>query len=155
MLCRLMQLAVVAVSVCGIAVGFWIIPSWGKAIIGANPEFSAWYWPWLVFSWIVGLPCFAVLIFIWKVAVAIKQEAVFTLLTAKWIKTASILIFVDVAVFFCGNVLFVCLNMSHPGILLASMLADILAVSLGLLAAILSRYITKAAALQEVSEGMI
>jgi hypothetical protein len=89
-LCLIIRIAVISVAVCGVVIGFFIIPSWGKEIVNANPEFSGWYWPWLIFAWIVGLPCFAVLYYVWKVAFAIKHETVFTLQTAKCIKAAAL-----------------------------------------------------------------
>ncbi|MCL1803963.1 MAG: DUF2975 domain-containing protein [Eubacteriaceae bacterium] len=154
-LCALMRIAVIAVALCGIAIGTWVIPSLGSAIVAANPEFADWYFSWLVFAWAVGLPCFAVLLFVWKVALAIKQDTVFTLQTAKWIKAGSIIVFCDAGLFFIGNIALLLMNKNHMGILFVSLLADILALSFGLLAAVLSRYITKAAALQEVNDAMI
>ena len=154
-LCYLIRFAVIATAACALFIALFIIPSWGSSIADANPEFSGWYLPWLVFIWIASLPCFAILIFIWKVSGAINRDEVFTLRTAKWIKTSAVLLFIDAGFFFIGNVVFLLLNMSHPGILLLSMLGNIFAIALALLAAVLSRYITKAAELQEVSEGMI
>lgn len=154
-LCYLIRFAVIATAACALFITLFIVPSWGSSIADVNPELSGWYLPWLIFIWIASIPCFAILIFIWKVSGAIKREEVFTIKTAKWIKTSAILLFVNAGFFFAGNILFLFLNMSHPGILLLSMVGDIFAIALALLAAVLSRYITKAAELQEVSEGMI
>jgi len=154
-LCYLIRFAVIATAACAFVIALFIIPSWGSSLVEANPEFAGWYIPWLVFIWAASIPCFTILIFIWKVSGAIKCEEVFMLKTAKWIKTSAVFLFADAGFFFVGNVIFLLLNMSHPGILLLSMLGDIFAIALALLAAVLSRYITKAAELQEVSEGMI
>jgi hypothetical protein len=131
------------------------LPSWGAGIVIVNPEYESWYTPWLVFLWIVVLPCFAILVFVWKVSGAIKREQVFTMITAKWIKTAAGLLFLAVGFLFAGNVIFVLIGKSHPGILILSLFADIFGLSSAILAAVLSRYITKAAVLQEDSEGTI
>ena len=155
MLCRLIRLAVLATAVCALFILLFIIPSWGTSIVEVNPEVSNRYLPWLVFIWIAALPCFAILIYIWKVSGAIKCEEVFTLRTAKWIKISAVLLFSDAAFFFIGNAILLLVNMSHPGILLLSMLGNIFVIALALLAAVLSRYITKAAALQEESECTI
>ena len=61
----------------------------------------------------------------------------------------------DAALLFVGNVVLLLLNMNHPGILLLSVIGDIFIIALALLAAVLSRYLTKAAILQEESEGTI
>ena len=153
-LCYLIRFAVIATAACALFIALFIVPSWGSSI-DANPEFSGWYLPWLVFIWIASLPCFAILVFIWKVSGAINRDEVFTLRTAKWIKTSAALLFADAGFFFIGNVAFLLFNVSHPGILLISMLGNIFVIALALLAAVLSRYITKAAELQEVSEGII
>jgi hypothetical protein len=83
------------------------------------------------------------------------RDEVFTLTVARWIRTSAVLLFADVAFFFAGNLALFALKMSHPGIVLCSLLIDIIGIALALGAAVLSRYITKAAALQEESEGTI
>jgi len=154
-LCLLIRVAVLATAVCALFIILFIVPSWGNSLVGDYPEFSGWYVPWLSFIWAASIPCFAILVFVWRVSDAIKMDEVFTLRTAGWIKMGAILLFADAAFFFIGNILFLLLDMSHPGVLLVSTLGDIFAIALALLAAVLSRYITKAAELQEVSEGMI
>ena len=154
-LCYLIRFAVIVTAACALFIALFIIPSWGSSVADSNPDFSGWYLPWLIFIWMASLPCFAILVFIWKVSGAIKREEVFTFTTANWVKTSAVLLFADAGFFFAGNVVFLLLNMSHLGILLLSMLGNIFVIALALLAAVLSRYITKAAQLQEVSEGTI
>jgi hypothetical protein len=152
---NLMRIAVIAAAVSGLFLCTYVIPSWGRGIISENPEFSGWFWPWLVFIWLVTLPCFAVLVFVWKVSGAVMRDTVFTFLTAKWVKAGAVLLLSDAALLFIGNVILLLIGMNHPGILLMSVIGDIFIVALALLAAVLSRYLTKAAVLQEESEGTI
>lgn len=152
---NLMRVLVIAAAICGLFLCLYVIPSWGRSIIYSNPEFNSWFWPWLVFAWLVSLPCFAILVFVWKVSVAVIHETVFTYQTAKWVKMGAILLLSDVILLFVGNIVLLLLNMNHPGILLLSVIADIFAVALALLASVLSRYLTKAAVLQEESEGTL
>lgn len=152
---KLMHASVIAAAICGLIICAFVIPFWGEEIIVANPEFGNWFWPWLIFAWIIAVPCFVILIFIWKVSSAVINETVFTIKTARWVKTGAVLLFCDVALLFFGNVILFLCNMNHPGILLLSLIAVIFAVALALLAAVLSRYITKAAILQEESEGTL
>jgi hypothetical protein len=133
----------------------YVIPSWGRGIIVTNPEFGGWFWPWLIFAWLVALPCYAILVFVWKVSGSVMSETVFTFQTAKWVKTGAVLLLSDAVFLFAGNIVLLLLNMNHPGILLLSVIGDIFAVALALLAAVLSRYLTKAAVLQEESEGTL
>ena len=151
----LMRISVIATAICGLFLCFYVIPSWGGSIINANPEFNGWFWPWLIFAWLAALPCFAVLFFVWKVSGAVMQETVFTVLTAKWVKMGAVLLFSDAAFLFIGNIALLFLNMNHPGILLLFIIGDIFTIALALLAAALSRYLTKAAVLQEESEGTL
>jgi len=152
---NLIRISVIAVAISGLFLCFYVIPIWGRSIISANPEFTHWFLPWLIFTWVVALPCFAVLIYIWKVSGAVIQETVFTDITAKWVRMGAILLMADAALVFLGNVVLFMLNMNHPGLVLVCILGDIFVVALALLAAVLSRYITKAAVLQEESEGTL
>lgn len=151
----LMRVSVLAASICGVFLCLYIIPSWGEGIIYANPEFSGWFWPWLIFAWGVALPCFAVLVFVWKVSGAVTKDTVFTFLTAKWVKKGAVLLLFDAALLFVGNVILLLLGMNHPGMLLLSIIGDIFVVASALLASVLSRYLTKASVLQEETEGTI
>lgn len=151
----LMRISVIAVALSGLFLCAYVIPSWGQSIVNAYPELGGWYRPWLVFEWLVAIPCFAVLVYVWKVSDAVMKDTVFTMLTAKWVKMGSVLLLLDAALLFVGNVILLLAGMSHPGILLMSVIGDIFIVGLALLAAVLSRYLTKAAILQEESEGTI
>ncbi|MBA4385593.1 MAG: hypothetical protein C0410_12715 [Anaerolinea sp.] len=151
----LMRISVIAAAICSLFLCLYVIPSLGQSIIVKNPEFSSWFWPWLVFTWLVALPCFAILVFVWKVSGAVMGETVFTLQTAKWVKMGAVLLLSDAAFVFVGNVLLLLLNMNHPGILLLSVMGVIFVIALALLASVLSRYLTKAAILQEESEGTL
>ena len=152
---NLMRISVIAAALSGLFLCINVIPSLGESIIHANPEFNGWFWPWLVFAWLLALPCFILLVYIWKVSGAVMQETVFTLLTAKRVKMGAVLLFSDAALLFIGNVVLLFIDMNHPGILLISVIGDIFVVALALLAAVLSRYLTKAAILQEESEGTL
>ena len=150
-----MRVSVIAVALSGLFLCIYVIPNWGWNIIRANPEFSGWYWPWLLFAWAVALPCFAVLVFVWKVSGAVMKDTVFTFLTAKWVKMGAVLLLFDAALLFIGNVILLFLGMNHPGMLLLSVIGDIFIVASALLASVLSRYLTKASVLQEETEGTI
>ncbi|OQB20507.1 MAG: hypothetical protein BWY11_02347 [Firmicutes bacterium ADurb.Bin182] len=151
----LMRISVAAVIISGLFLCLYVVPAWGRSIIDANPEFSGWYWPWLIFAWLIALPCFAVLVFVWKVSGAVTNDTVFTVLTAKWVKAGAVLLLYDAVLLFTGNIVLLLLDMNHPGFLLLSVIGVIFIVALALLAAVLSRYLTKAAVLQEESEGTI
>lgn len=152
---RLMRISVIAAAICGLYLCGAAIPSLGEGLISTYPEFASWFWPWLIFAWAVAAPCFIILIYIWKVSGAVTHETVFTMQTAKWVKTGAILMLCDAGFLFIGNFVLLLCHMNHPGMMLLFGVAVIFAVVLALLAAVLSRYLTKAAMLQEESEGTL
>ena len=151
----LMRISTIAAGLCGLFLCTFILPSGGQDLIQANPELGEWFWPWLIFAWLFSLPCFAILVYIWKVSDAVIGETVFTIKTAGWVKTGAVLLLCDTAFAFIGNIVLLVLNMSHPGVLLFCTIGSIFALALALLAAVLSRYLTKATILQEESEGTL
>jgi hypothetical protein len=154
-LCVWVRVAVLATAICGLVVCGYIVPFWGAETAHSSPELERYFLPWLILIWAAVIPVIAVLVFVWKVSTAIATESVFTAKTAKWIHASAVLLFCDVGLFFVGNIIFVQMQISHPGIFLLSLLVDILGVALAVLAAVLSRYITKAAELQDAMDGTI
>jgi hypothetical protein len=157
----LVHLAVISMFVCGI-----VLFAGALFFLGIDFEYEGgnldWAWNldwvylvWLIFLGITALPCVGVLFLGWKVAGAISRDEAFTMKVAGWIKTAAILIFASVGIFFAGNCLFAILNMHHLGVILLSFLIEIAGIAVAIVAATLSRYVTKAALLQEEVEGTI
>ena len=110
---------------------------------------------WCGFLILAAVPCFAVLVLVWRVSTAIKNDAVFTVAAARTIGAATTWLCADAAFIFAGTVVLTAMNINHPGPMLAALLAVLALTAFGLLAAVLSRYIARAADLQEVSEGTI
>ena len=154
-LSNMIRAAVIAVTLCGIAGCLYILPSTGTNLAVKNPGLAHCYYPWLIFLWIAAIPCFAILIVVWKVSSSVKQEAVFTYKTARRVKISAVLLFGDTCFFIAGNTVFLLLGMSHPFVLLISLFIAAFGVSLAILAATLSRFLTKAAVLQEEADSTI
>lgn len=154
-LCLWIRLAAIIVAVCALIIYGFILPTLGQDIAAANPEYALWYWPWLIFLWLMALPVAAIIVYVWKVSAAVKQDEVFTLKTARWVKNSAVLLFADAAFFLLGNIVFSFLADHSPGIMLLALFISMFALVLALLAAVLSRYIIKAAQLQEENEGTI
>lgn len=154
-LCLIMRATVISVAISLLFLCGYLFPSWGIDIATANPEFAHWYWPWITLLWASSILCYCVLVYIWKVSGAVEREEVFTVKTAKWVKAGALLVFADVGLFFVCNLLFWLIGINHPGIMLLSVIVDLFAITLAVLAAVLSRYLTQAAVLQEESEGTI
>jgi hypothetical protein len=154
-LCKLLRAAVIAAAICGVIVCAVILPSVGRSFAYWYPEFAHAYVPWLVFLWIAALPVFAVIALVWKASAAVGSDRVFTIETARLVKHGTVLILSDTIYFCFGNVLLLLLGMNHPAVVLASFFIGVLGMSLAAMAAVLARYLTKAAALQEEVDGTI
>ena len=151
-LSKWLKLVLLGMGVCGLAVYFLIVPSLGDSLRGEYPEFADRYWPWLIFIWVSGIPCYAVLVLGWRIAERIGQDASFTMANARALGLISRLAAGDAAFVFLGNLALLFLNMSHPGVALLSLLVVFAGAAAAVAAAALSHLVRKAAALQEEND---
>jgi hypothetical protein len=149
------RIAVIIVVLCGGVACFYFLPSFGTNLTTRFPEYADFYYPWLIFLWIAAAPCFFFLALVWKLSTVIKREQVFTHKTAQLVKTYALILSADVIFFVMGNIVFLLLDMNHPVVLLLSVIIAIFGLALAVLVATLSRYLTKAAALQEEVDSTI
>ena len=147
----------IKVILIGVAIGgliglTLIIPSLGQDMVAENPEMKNRYIPWLCFAWAVGIPCFTALVFGWKIATNIGKDRSFSYDNARYLKLIAYLAAGDSAFFFLMNIVMIFAGMSHPGVLLASLIITFIGVAIAVAAAALSHLVRKAAALQEESD---
>lgn len=143
---------VIGMALCGLAVYGIVLPSFGASLTASYPEFQNRFWPWLIFLWASGLPCYAVLVLGWLIAGRIGRDRSFTEENARSLKWVAWLAAGDACFFFAGNVLLLLLNMSHAGVFLLSLLVVFTGAAIAVAAAALSHLVGKAAALQEQSD---
>jgi len=151
----LVRAAVIIVAICGAAACFYFLPLIGMDLAYTFPEYAHGFFPWLIFLWIAAAPCFAFLVLIWKLSSVIKRDLIFTHKSARIVKIFAMILFCDVIFFVTGNIIFLLLNLNHPFILLLSVIIAIFGLALSVLVSILSRYLTKAAVLQEEVDSTI
>lgn len=96
-----------------------------------------------------------VLYYGWKISANIGNDQSFTDQNASLLKNISVLAALDAAFFFTGNIVLLFLNMSHPGVVLASLVIVFVGVAVSVAAAALSHLVKKAAVLQEQSDWTI
>lgn len=149
---RWLKAVIIFVGLAGLAVYICAIPMLGKEIIRHYPEFSGWFWPWMIFLWITGVPCYITLAFGWKIAVNIGKDQSFTFANADYLKKVSYLSAGDSIFFFAGNIVLWLLNMNHPGVVLCSLLVVFAGIAVVITTAALSHLVQKAAVLQEQSD---
>lgn len=150
-----LKLILVGVGICGLIVYALTVPMYGLSLRAQYPEFSNRFWPWLLFIWVSGIPCFMVLCYGWKISTNIGNDQSFTDQNASYLKSISFLAALDAAFFFVGNIVLLFLNMSHPGVLIASFVIVFVGVAVSVAAAALSHLVKKAAVLQEQSDWTI
>lgn len=151
-LARWLKAAIIVIGLCLAVIYFAVIPTMGRSLADAYPEFAHCFWPWVVFIWITAAPVYAALIFCWRIASGIGRDQSFTHQNAencKWISNLAIL---DSAYFFVGNIVLLFMNMNHPGIILASLLVVFAGAAIAIAFAALSNLVGRAAALQEQSD---
>ena len=151
-LAKWLKFILIGVGICGLIVYFFVAPSYGRSLVLQYPEFSNRFWPWLIFLWASGIPCYAVLIFGWKIAANIGRDQSFTNENAGYLKWISWLAAGDGIFFFAGNIALLLADKSHPGVALFSLLVIFAGVAVAVAAAALSHLVKKAAALQEQSD---
>ena len=145
-LSKWLKIILAGVGVCGVTVFFVIIPSYGKSLATLYPEFSNRFWPWLGFLWACAVPCYAALVFGWKIATNIGRDRSFSDANAKYLKWISWLAAADAAFFFLGNLIFFLTDLNDPGAALLSLLVIFALVAVTVAAAALSHLVKKAAA---------
>lgn len=154
-LSKWLKCILIGVGICGLIMYAAVIPVFGLDLRTMYPEFSDRFWPWLIFIWVSGIPCFSVLVLAWKIAGNIGRDQSFTEQNARLLKWISGLSAGDAGFFFAGNILLFLLNMSHPSIVLASLVIVFVGVAVAVTSAVLSYLVKKASVLQEESDWTI
>lgn len=151
-LAKWLKIVLIGVGVCGLIVYGLVLPEVGRALIDGREELQGYFWPWLVFLWASGVPCYAVLVLGWKIAGNIGADRSFSLANAKLLKGIAALAAGDAAFFFLGNLIFLFLDINHPGVVLFSLIVEFGGVAFAVAAAALSHLVQKAAELQDQSD---
>lgn len=151
-LAKWLKVILFGVGVCGMVVYALVLPKVGQELIDGREELQKYFWPWLVFLWGSGIPCYVALVLGWKIAGNIGADRSFSLANAKLLKGIAGLAVGDAAYFFLGNLIFLLLDINHPGVVLFSLMVEFAGVAVAVAAAALSHLVRKAAALQEQSD---
>ena len=128
---------IIGIFLCGLIIYVLVVPSIGQSVARAEPEFAYCYLPWLIFISVTALPCCFALFLAWRLSVNIGRDRAFTVENAKYMKYISFAIAADGLYFFIGNVVFLLLNMNHPGIALLSLVVVFACIAISIAAAAL------------------
>ena len=137
-LVKWLKMLVLCAAVCGLGLAGGVLPLAGQWLVESYPEFSYCFWPWLIFLWVLSIPCFWALYLAWKIFGNIEKDHAFTTENAEYMGRISLLI-----------------GMNHPGILLLCFVVTLIGIGFSVAAAALSHLIRKAADLQDQSDWTI
>lgn len=144
-----LELVLIGMALCGLVVYGCFFPWLGRCIVLNAPEFAYCYYPWLILLWVTALPCYAALLLGWKIARNIGKDRAFTEETAKLLRWIARLAACDAGFFFLMNLVYLFLNMNHPGIVLVSLLIACAGAAVSVVCAGLSDLVKRAWKLQE------
>ncbi len=150
-LAKWLKFVIVTVGVLRL-IGCGIVTMIGTDFSIDYPEFANRLIPWVAFIWAAAIPGFIALVFAWRIACSIQKDNTFSETNAKLLKRISVLELADAIFIFVGSVAYLLLDISHPSVLIASMVAVFLEIAVSVVAAVLSHSVQKAASLQEQSE---
>lgn len=149
----LLKIIIIGAVLCCVVVYAFVIPSLGKDLaMEGDGEFAYMYLPWYLFILGTAIPLAAAAVVAWIIASNIGRDRSFCMANAKLLAVFAILAAVDTAYFFIGNVIFVFLNMSHPGVVLFSLFICFAGIAITVASAALSHYARKAALLKEQAD---
>lgn len=147
--------ALLVVAFVGSFIFFIILPMYGISLRTLYPEFSNCFWPWLIFLWLFTVPCYAAIVIGLKISRRIGLDQSFSMENAKSLKTISYLAAGDTVFFILGNGSLLFMNMSHPGVALASLIISFIGFAVTIAAAALSHLVKKAAIMKEENDFTI
>ena len=75
-LVKWLKILVLFAAVCGLGLAGGVLPLAGQWLVESYPEFSYCFWPWLIFLWVLSIPCFWALYLAWKIFGNIEKDEI-------------------------------------------------------------------------------
>ena len=149
---RGMKLAAVAAAALGLLAAFVLLPTLASAMLEEYPAYQKWYWPGLVYCWIVLLPGFAGLWEFWKICVQIGRDDSFSQENARSLFRICLLALTMAALLAAGVAALGLLGMGLPALLIAMLGFAAACALVALLANALSQLVRRAAAIKSEND---
>ena len=103
-LIKWLKFLVIFAAGCGMVMDLGVLPGVGSWMVDLAPEFGGYFWPWLIFLWILSVPCYMALWMAWKIFTDIEKDKAFTMENAKRMGNVSFLAAADAVLLVVGNV---------------------------------------------------
>ena len=149
---RGMKLAAVAAAALGLLAAFVLLPALASAMLEEYPAYQKWYWPGLVYCWIVLLPGFAGLWEFWKICVEIGRDNSFSQKNARSLFRICLLALTMAALLAVGVAALCLLGMGLPALLIAMLGFAAACALVALLANALAQLVRRAAAIKSEND---
>lgn len=149
------KVIIIGMAIGGLILCALMVPYFGKSIISNNPEFSSWFWPWMMLIIITAIPCYLVLFYVWEIATSIANDQSFTQSNSIILKKISHLATCDALFFFSMNCIYLFIGMNHPGIIIASLFIVFFGFAFAIVTGALSHLVSKASNIREENDWTI
>lgn len=149
---RGMKLAALAAAALGLLAAFVFLPLLASAMLEEYPAYQKWYWPGLIYCWVVLLPGFAGLWEFWKVCVQIGRDNSFSQENARSLFRICLLALTMAALLVVGVAALCLLGMGLPALLIAMLGFAAACALVALLANALSQLVRRAAAIKSEND---
>lgn len=149
---RGMKLAALAAALIGLLAAFVFLPMLASALLEEFPAYQKWYWPCLIYGWVVLLPGFAGLWEFWKICVEIGRDNSFSQKNARSLFRICLLALMMAALLAVGVAALCLLGMGLPALLIAMLGFAAACALVALLANALAQLVRRAAAIKSEND---
>ena len=149
---RGMKLAALAAALIGLLAAFVFLPMLASALLEEFPAYQKWYWPCLIYGWVVLAPGFVGLWEFWKICVEIGRDNSFSQKNARSLFRICLLALTMAALLAVGVAALCLLGMGLPALLIAMLGFAAACALVALLANALSQLVRRAAAIKSEND---
>lgn len=147
-----MKLASLAAALIGLLAAFVFLPMLASALLEEFPAYQKWYWPCLIYGWVVLLPGFVGLWEFWKICVEIGRDNSFSQKNARALFRICLLALTMAALLAVGVAALCLLGMGLPALLIAMLGFAAACALVALLANALAQLVRRAAAIKSEND---
>ena len=149
---RGMKLAALAAALIGLLAAFVFLPMLASALLEEFPAYQKWYWPCLIYGWVVLAPGFVGLWEFWKICVEIGRDNSFSQKNARSLFRICLLALTMAALLAAGVAALCLLGMGLPALLIAMLGFGAACALVALLANALAHLVRRAAAIKSEND---
>ena len=142
----------ITIALMGIVFFFMIMPKLAYDFQMEYPDMKKYYWPGLIYGWLIAVGCYAILYQFWKVCIEIGKDNSFSKETAGAFVNISKIAFALVFIWFAGLGALAVSHIANAGSVIFLIFAMLISIIIAILAAALSHLILKAYDLKQETD---